>query len=343
MFGRIYSERVGLLAAVAVFLGFVLTFLPQFLLGNVGMPRRYYSYPRAVPVAARPLDRRRVPARRGALLLDARSTCSSRSRWGTPRRAEPVGLAQLRVADRRRRRPSTTSPRRRSSTAARTTTTLTEEEAHARTLARLSSSQDLDKQAHAARFGMWVFLGQRGPALRRALRALRGLPRHVPGRVRGRAPRTTTWPSARSTRYVLLTAASPSRWALHAVRGRPPAPGRRAPPGDGARLGVVFLGPQGHRVLRSTSTRGSSPAPATTSRAAGAAAPTSSSRSTYGAPGSTASTSRGHRGARSGSPPAPPRAATRRPTGRGRARRPLLAPRRPRVDLPLAALYLAHR
>jgi cytochrome c oxidase subunit 1 len=45
MFGRLYDERVGLLSAVSVFLGFVLTFLPQFLLGNMGMPRRYYSYP----------------------------------------------------------------------------------------------------------------------------------------------------------------------------------------------------------------------------------------------------------------------------------------------------------
>src|SRR6185312_8646451 len=45
MFGKLYSERVGALSAVAVFLGFVLTFVPQFLLGNMGMPRRYYSYP----------------------------------------------------------------------------------------------------------------------------------------------------------------------------------------------------------------------------------------------------------------------------------------------------------
>jgi len=45
MFGRLYSERVGLLTSAAVFIGFVLTFLPQFLLGNMGMPRRYYSYP----------------------------------------------------------------------------------------------------------------------------------------------------------------------------------------------------------------------------------------------------------------------------------------------------------
>ncbi len=43
--GRIYSERAGMLGAALVFVGFVLTFLPQFLLGNAGMPRRYYAYP----------------------------------------------------------------------------------------------------------------------------------------------------------------------------------------------------------------------------------------------------------------------------------------------------------
>lgn len=45
MFGRLYDERVGLLSSTGVFLGFCLTFIPQFLLGNMGMPRRYYSYP----------------------------------------------------------------------------------------------------------------------------------------------------------------------------------------------------------------------------------------------------------------------------------------------------------
>jgi cytochrome c oxidase subunit I len=45
MFGRMYSERWGLIAAFLVIFGFIATFVPQFLLGNQGMPRRYYSYP----------------------------------------------------------------------------------------------------------------------------------------------------------------------------------------------------------------------------------------------------------------------------------------------------------
>ena len=34
-----------MVAAALVVLGFILTFIPQFLLGNAGMPRRYFVYP----------------------------------------------------------------------------------------------------------------------------------------------------------------------------------------------------------------------------------------------------------------------------------------------------------
>jgi cytochrome c oxidase subunit 1 len=45
MFGRKYPETWALLASGLILLGFNATFIPQFLLGNAGMPRRYYEYP----------------------------------------------------------------------------------------------------------------------------------------------------------------------------------------------------------------------------------------------------------------------------------------------------------
>jgi cytochrome c oxidase subunit 1 len=43
--GRMYNEFFGRVSAVIVYLGFNLTFFPQFILGYLGMPRRYHAYP----------------------------------------------------------------------------------------------------------------------------------------------------------------------------------------------------------------------------------------------------------------------------------------------------------
>jgi cytochrome c oxidase subunit 1 len=45
MTGKMYPEAFAKLSAILVFVGFNLTFFPQFLLGYMGMPRRYHAYP----------------------------------------------------------------------------------------------------------------------------------------------------------------------------------------------------------------------------------------------------------------------------------------------------------
>ncbi len=45
MTGRLYPEGWSKFAALVIFVGFNLTFFPQFLVGYLGMPRRYHAYP----------------------------------------------------------------------------------------------------------------------------------------------------------------------------------------------------------------------------------------------------------------------------------------------------------
>jgi cytochrome c oxidase subunit I len=45
MTGRMYPENLSKTAAVITFIGFIVTFFPQFILGYLGMPRRYAAYP----------------------------------------------------------------------------------------------------------------------------------------------------------------------------------------------------------------------------------------------------------------------------------------------------------
>ena len=45
MTGRMYPELWARLSALVIFLGFNLTFFPQFIMGYLGMPRRYHAYP----------------------------------------------------------------------------------------------------------------------------------------------------------------------------------------------------------------------------------------------------------------------------------------------------------
>lgn len=44
MTGKMYNEFQGKIGAALIFIGFNMTFLPQFIMGSQGMPRRYYNY-----------------------------------------------------------------------------------------------------------------------------------------------------------------------------------------------------------------------------------------------------------------------------------------------------------
>ena len=107
-----YSELLGKLSALTVFVGFNLTFFPQFVLGYLGMPRRYYEYSPEYPGVERDVDGRCIDPGRGLRIAACLSACS---RYGSrPTRARTPGEPRAWSGRPSRRRPSTTSTRYRS-------------------------------------------------------------------------------------------------------------------------------------------------------------------------------------------------------------------------------------
>ena len=96
--GRMYSELLGKLSALIVFVGFNLTFFPQFILGYLGMPRRYYEYPPEFQVL-------NVMSTAGASILAVGYAAAiglslALAAPAAGRRAKPVGRHRPGVADR---------------------------------------------------------------------------------------------------------------------------------------------------------------------------------------------------------------------------------------------------
>ena len=108
--GRMYPEGWGRVAAIIIFVGFNLTFFPQFILGYLGMPRRYHYYPRGVPDPPRDVLGRRLHPRPSATCCRS-STSRGRMRYGRRASANPWDARGPGVGDRRRRLRPRTSPR----------------------------------------------------------------------------------------------------------------------------------------------------------------------------------------------------------------------------------------
>ena len=97
MFGVMYSQSLSKISAVLIFLGFNATFFPQFLLGYMGMPRRYHVYPPEWQVL-------NVMSTAGATLLAGGFGLTAiyfiwSLKFGEPAGDNPLGFDDARVAD----------------------------------------------------------------------------------------------------------------------------------------------------------------------------------------------------------------------------------------------------
>ena len=93
-----YSDCWSRLAALIIFVGFILTFLPQFVLGYHGMPRRYHALSARVPGAERDVHGRGDRSSASGYLLPlVYLICSLRLRQAG--RAEPLARDRPGVAD----------------------------------------------------------------------------------------------------------------------------------------------------------------------------------------------------------------------------------------------------
>ena len=164
MTGRMYPEGWARLSALVIFLGFNLTFFPQFILGYLGMPRRYHVYPRRVPGAARALHRGRFGA--GGGLPDADDLLHLVAALRRSGAGQSVGRHGPGMARPPRRRRCTISTRSRSSRTKPTITArwsgrrfkLASDTLTSETLALREQFDTAAQQKDASTLGMWIFL-----------------------------------------------------------------------------------------------------------------------------------------------------------------------------------------
>jgi cytochrome c oxidase subunit 1 len=91
--GKMYPEGWGKFSALLVFVGFNLTFFPQFILGYLGQPRRYHAYAPGIPGAERHVDGGRVHS--GPRLRDSADLLLWSLKYGKPAGNNPYGAKGL--------------------------------------------------------------------------------------------------------------------------------------------------------------------------------------------------------------------------------------------------------